>query len=65
MSTHTGEVLHVNGLLDFGVLCAGTLTLKSIVRAAKKAVILWLFLEEIMVYSQSDLCSLGLVFVEA
>lgn len=63
MSTHTGEVLPVNGVYDYWALCPGTLTPGSIMGSAEKAFIVWLILEEIMVNSQSDFCWFGLVFV--
>lgn len=50
MSTHTGEVLHVNGAFDFRAFTPVTLALASKVRTAEEAVISWLLFEEAMVY---------------
>lgn len=54
MSTHTGEILSVGGTFDVGALWAGTLRRGFMARSARKAFVVWLVLEEIMIYSQSD-----------
>lgn len=62
MSTHSSEVLQVNGTCDFRAFASGTLTPASKVRTAEEAVIFWLVFEEVMVYPQSDFCFFCLVF---